>query len=322
MTVGATLLASFLITASRPATWALGLTGFLVRGGLVLVVAPIVVLPSAVGLANVLSPLVEDLAFGRRPDEVSALAATGLLLLLAWLVGGGLIAAATEAELVRRVLEDEELAGVAVAVTARPGRAWRVVVVRLLAHGPFVIALAWGALRVVAVAYRELTLPSDVAVPILLRVVLGTPDAVAAIVLAWLVGEAVGALAARRVVVLGEGVAAALRGGLGRFLRTPARALVLSTVTSTVLALVLAIGGFAGAAAWDGARGALAFDADPVPIVLLVATFTGLFLGGLVLLAVVTTWRNAVWTVDLAGTFGGTDRSDRVTGAGSPGLRP
>ncbi len=323
MTLGATLLASFLITVSRPATWPLGLLGFLVRGGFVLVLVPIVMLPSAVGLANVVAPLIEDIAFGRRPDELATLAGVGLLVALAWLIGGGLIGAAAEADLVRRVFEDEELIdhGPSRITSERPGRAWRVLVVRLIAHGPLVVALAWGALRIVTVTYRELTVPSDVTLPIALRIALGTPDAVAVIVLAWLVGEAVGALAARRVIVLGDGVAAALRGGLGRFLRAPLRGLSMAALTSALLVVVLAASGFAGSAAWDGVRGALAFDGDPVAILLLVAVFIGLFLGGLVLLAVVSTWRNAVWTVDLAGTFGGSDPSDRGTGGGSTGLR-
>lgn len=321
MTLGATLLASFLVTVSRPAAWSLGLVGFLLRGGLVLVVAPIVVVPSAVGLANVVAPLVEDIAFGRRPDELAALASAVAVALLLWIVGGGLIAAATEAELVRQVLADDELEALvrtspaAVPVASdRPGRAWRILVVRLIAYGPLIVALAWGAVRIVVVTYRELTVPSDVTLPIALRVVLGTPDAVAAVALTWLAGESVGALAARRIVVLGDGVAAALRGGLARFVRAPIRALAISTLTSGLLVLIVGLVGLATSAAWDAARGALAFDADPITLLLVVAAFIGLFLGGLVLIAVATTWRNAVWTVDLAGTFGGPDPSDRGTG--------
>jgi hypothetical protein len=321
MTLGATLLASFLVTVSRPAAWSLGLVGFLLRGGFVLVVAPIVVIPSAVGLANVVAPLIEDIAFGRRPDELAALAGVVAVAVLLWIVGGGLIAAATEAELVRQVLADDELEALvrtspaAVPVASdRPGRAWRILVARLIAYGPFVVALAWGAVRIVVVTYRELTVPSDVTLPIALRVVLGTPDAVAAVALTWLAGETVGALAARRIVVLGDGVAAALRGGLARFVRAPIRALAISTLTSGLLVLIVGLVGLATSAAWDAARGALAFDADPITLLLVVAAFISLFLGGLVLIAVATTWRNAVWTVDLAGTFGGPDRSDRGTG--------
>ena len=72
MGIGATAVAALLAILERPSTWLLGLVGFLVRGGWLIVLGPIVVLPTAVGLANVVAPLVEDIAFGRRSDEVIA----------------------------------------------------------------------------------------------------------------------------------------------------------------------------------------------------------------------------------------------------------
>ncbi len=306
MTIGATLTASLLITLARPATWPLGLVGFLLRGGLALVVAPIVVLPTPVGLANVLAPLLEDVAFGRRTGELAGLLAVAVGIVLAWLVVGGLSAAASEMEAARQVAADDELAidGVSRRVAATPGRAWRVVVVRLVAYVPLLIALAWGAVRLISVTYRELSVPSDVTVPIFLRVLTGAPDAIAAIALAWFVGEVVGALASRRIILLGEGVPRSLRGGLGRFLRHPGRELALAVLTTVVLALALALTGLAAAAAWDALRAALAFGHDPLIPLLLVLAFVGLFAGGLVLVSVVAAWRGAVWTVELAGTFG------------------
>ena len=176
-----------------------------------LVLIPIVILPTPVGLANVLAPLVEDIAFGRHSDELLSVIGIGGLALLAWLIGGGLVAAAVEGELVRRVASDDEVlgsrAGWPVAGVGR-GRAWRIVAARVIVHVPFVVALIWGSIRIVAVTYRELTVPSDVTAPIAARVLTGAPDAVAAIVLAWLVGETIGSHAARRIVLLGEGLPA------------------------------------------------------------------------------------------------------------------
>ncbi len=306
MTIGATLTASLLITLARPATWPLGLAGFLLRGGLAIVVAPIVVLPTPVGLANVLAPLLEDVAFGRRTIELAGLLAVVVGIVLVWLVVGGLVAAASEVEAARRVAADDELAvdGVSRPVALTAGRAWRVVVVRLVAYVPLLIALAWGAVRLVSVTYRELTVPSDVSTPIFVRVLAGAPDAIAAIALAWLVGEVVGALAARRIILLGEGAPRSLRHGLGRFLRHPARELALAALTTLVLGLALVLTGLAAAAAWDALRAALVFGRDPLLPLLLVLAFVGLFVGGLVLVSVVAAWRGAVWTVELAGTFG------------------
>ncbi|MGZ9160502.1 MAG: hypothetical protein ACXW4T_04995 [Candidatus Limnocylindrales bacterium] len=306
MTFGATLVASFLIALSRPITWPLGLVGLLIRGGLVLLVTPIVVLPTPVGLANVVAPLIEDVAFGRRPAELAALVLATGGVVLAWLIGGGIIAAAAERELVRAVAADDELAieGVARPIPDIAGRAWRVVVVRLIAHLPLLLALAWGAIRLVSVAYREFTLPSDVTLPVAVRVLAGAPDAVAAIGLAWLLGETFGALAARRVVLLGEGVPRALRGGLARFLRHPARVLAFNALTTVVLAAVIALTAVATNTVWDASRVALALGEDPFGPVVLVLALGGLFGSGSVVIALLTTWRSALWTVDLAGTFG------------------
>ncbi len=307
MTIGATLVASALIVLGRPSTWPLALAGFLVRGGFALVLIPIIILPTPVGLANVLAPLVEDIAFGRRSDELLSVLGIGGLALLAWLIGGGLMAAAVEGELVRRVASDDEVpgssAGWPVAGVGR-GRAWRIVAARVIVHLPFAVALIWGSIRIVAVTYRELTVPSDVTAPIAARVLTGAPDAVAAIVLAWLVGETIGAHAARRIVLLGEGLPGALRGALGQFVRHPFRGPWLTALTSAVLAAVLLVAGLAASTAWDAVRGSLAFGADPLAPVGLVVVLVALFGGGLTLVAVVLAWRSAIGTVDAAGTFG------------------
>ena len=46
MSAGAALVASLMVTLANPATWVLGLVTFLLRGGLLVVLAPIVVIPS------------------------------------------------------------------------------------------------------------------------------------------------------------------------------------------------------------------------------------------------------------------------------------
>ena len=196
MNIGATLLASFLVTLANRSTWPLGLATFLVRGGIVLVVAPIVVLPSSVGLGNILAPTITVLAFaGLSPDVVRLIVAIGALA-LAWLLIGGLFAAVVELDGMAIVAADE---GRPDRLHGSPGvgiwrRATRILGVRLVAHVPTFIALAWAGSRVVAVAYAELTLPSDVHTPIALRVVSGAADGVTLIVVAWLLGEMVGAL--------------------------------------------------------------------------------------------------------------------------------
>ena len=307
MTVGATLVASLLIALARPATWPLALAAFLLRGGILLVLAPIVVLPSAVGVSNVLTPLLSTFVFrGLTPSiafELSA-AAVGALL---WLVGGGVLAAAVESELTRSVATDDEAwpAGrspEAMAPAAHP--AWRVLTVRLIAHVPLLLALSWGAIRIVTVAYRELTVPSDVAVPLVFRVAGGATDAVVGVIVAWLLGETVGAVASRRVILLGDRVPGALGGAVVRLLRHPAWSVALAILPLVPVALVLTLVGLAGSATWEAMRAALAIGNDPLVVLTLVMVFVALFAGGLLLIGVMSAWRAALWTVELAGTFG------------------
>jgi len=308
VSVGATLTASLLAVLDRPSTWLLALVGFLIRGGWLIVLAPIVVVPTAVGVANVVAPLLEDVAFGRRTDEVLASAAIGLLVAAIWLVGGGLLAAATEVETVRRTTEDPERA----VVPTRRGRVWRVLAVRLLALLPLVVAIGWAALRFVGVAYRELTNPSDVAIPAAWRIVAGAPDAGLAVLGAWLFAEIVGAVGARRVVLAGDGVRAALRRGVAHLRSDAVRSIALASVSALALIVVLAISGLAAGTSWTALRAALADGDASTGTVAVLVLFVGLFAGGLVLIGLTTAWRSAVWTVELAdalpvrdGTFGG-----------------
>lgn len=306
MTVGAALVASLLLALARPRTWPLALATFLLRGGLLLVLAPIVVLPSAVALSNVLTPLLSTVVFRGFASVVQPFVVIGLGALL-WLCGGGLVAAAAESDQVRATASDDEawLAGRPPRLTPAEHPAWRVLTVRLIAHLPLLLALSWGAIRIVEVAYRELTVPSDVAVAIVLRVARGAPDAVAVVLGAWLLGETVGAIAARRVILLGERVPTALGRATGRLLRHPLRSAVLAAVPTVPLVLVLVAVGLAGSATWDALQAALSFGNDRLAILALLVMFIVLFGGGLLLVGVIAAWRAAAWTVELAGTFGG-----------------
>jgi hypothetical protein len=327
MSIGATLMASLLVVLDRPSTWPLALVTFLLRGGWLVVVAPIVVLPTAGGLANVVAPMVEDIAFGRRTEEVIGLVGVTVLVALVWLIGGGLIAAIAEVEAVRRIAGEPPRDG-GTAADGGPGwppggsdpsigdrgsvgPGWRVLVLRLIALVPLAIALAFGGYRLVTVAYRELTVPSDVALPVAWRIVSGAADGLALILVTWLFSEAVGALGARRVVQRGEGVRSALRGALRRIGIVPIRTTLLAIASTVVLIVIMAIGALASGAVWDALRSALGEGDITLGSVVLVVAFVAVFGGGLVLISLVAAWRVAIWTLEidprLAGTFGGGD---------------
>ena len=71
----------------------------------------------------------------------------------------------------------------------------------------------------------------------------------------------------------------------------------------------------AAGSAWGAASGALREPADPIRVLLAVASLVFLWIVGLVLVSVVCAWRSAVWTIAQVvgeGTFGGS--SDRRPG--------
>lgn len=305
MTVGATLVASLLAVLERPTTWPLALLGFLVRGGFLLVLAPIIVLPSAIGVANIVAPVLTSAL-------LSGLTATVLLLIVGvgaagvlWLLGGGLLAGAAEAEGIHRLADDETVALSGPAPDPSGRLAWRILAARMVAYLPLLLALAWGATRVVAATYREFTVPVDTVTPLVLRVVRAVPDAIALIVIAWLIGEVLGGLASRRVVMSDVSVPRAIGWALRHVARRPIQTVVLLAVPLVALVLVLVPSAAAAAAAWTAIRVTLADGMPPVLTLVAVLFLVVVWAGQLVLLGLVAAWRGSAWTLEVAGTFGG-----------------
>jgi hypothetical protein len=179
------------------------------------------------------------------------------------------------------------------------------------------LALAWAAWRIVAVGYQELTVPSDVAMPVAWRIALGAPDAFVLVGLTWLIGEAVGAIAARRIVLAGERGRDALRQAVHRSRRMPRRLLAFAAASTLVAVAVIALTAIAAGTAWDALRAAFARgDTSPGTIALLVV-FVALFCGGLVLLALTAAWRTAIWTLDVGRSRPGRSGEGAAPGRGT-----
>ena len=302
------LIRGLLVTLAVPATWPLTLAAFLLRGGFVAVLLPIVVLPSPVGLGNVLAPMLTAVAFRGLSGELVAGLGLVLLALAALVVFGGLVAALLEAEAIRlAVSADDDEAAVAPSAGIHPDArssethvAARILGARIVAHLPTVAAMTVGSVVLVTVAYRELTSPADVATPIVLRVLRGAPEAVAAVVAFWMLGEILGGIAARRIVNSGAGMRLALREACTECIRHPLTVLLRSLVPTAALVVVLVPSILAASAAWALVRVALPSDPDPLaaPAVVL---FVGVWTVGLLLIGVTTAWRGAVWSVGLGG---------------------
>jgi hypothetical protein len=295
----------------RPRLWPLGLASFLLRGGLVVYLLPIVVVPSTVGVATWVGPSAITAA-GPSDRFIAAVVAAALLAVL-WFVLGGLVAAAAEAALIQQTLETDEGGA-----PADASRAWlpganapsnapsidaglclRLLLVRLIAAIPLVVALAWGLGRIVSAGYAELTTPGDTATPLPVRVLLDVPEVIVAVLATWLLAETVAGIAARRIVLFGDRVPAAAAGMAVQVARHPLA--TLGTVAVTILsALALVVPGLVSSAiAWDRLGDAIVADAGPLPIVVLTVLFVAIWVSGLALAGAAAAWRSVAWTLEV-----------------------
>lgn len=320
MSRSAAVLASLLVTLGRPAWWVLALSAFLIRGGVLLFLLSIVVIPSPLAISNVVAPLVTSVAFGRNGDVV-VLAAVAAVAIFVWLVVGGWLAAAIELVLVR----EAAVAAVDEGVSDRPtptvgpnhepqprdrDLAGGLLAARLVVGLPLAVAVGLGAVRIVAVAYAELTTPTDVALSLPIRVARGATAEIAIIVVAWLVAELLGGIAGRRVALAGAGVGEAVRSAVVAAVRRPRSTIVPWLLWTVVLWVVLGGLLIAVRLTWDEAQAAMStVRPDGIGIAARLVLFVAVWLAGLVLAGLLT----AIRTV--GGTF-----LDVRTGAGrAPG---
>ena len=101
MSVGTILVSSLLAALAHPVAWPVALAGFLVRGGIVLFLVPILVLPSPVGLSDVIAPTLSSVALGGVTVELVALVGAIGALGIAGVLLAGWFAAAMEEALIR-----------------------------------------------------------------------------------------------------------------------------------------------------------------------------------------------------------------------------
>jgi len=196
---------------------------------------------------------------------------------------------------------DEGVSGDVPLPPARSGSAigWRVVAIRLMAWLPLAIAIGIGLARIVDVAYLELTRPSDVVTPLLVRVAGETVSQLGLIVVAWAVGEVVGGVATRRVSLTPANYGA----GLGWAIRTsaarPLSWLVPWIGTTVVLALVMAPTLAASGFAWSRAVDALSDRRlDPIAALLTMLLFVTVWLAAMLLSGAILAVRSASQTFE------------------------
>lgn len=280
-------------TLGRPEWWAIALAAFLIRGGILLVLLPIVALPSVASLVSTVSPVVEVVYLGRPTLEGVLLASAVIALTIAGLAAAGLVGSWLDLALLRLATEDEDLDRGWRPVRRSPRRA---LAIRLVAHLPTLVAIGYGVLRVITVGYAEFISPSDPGVPIEARILANVPDVIVLVIVAWLIGETVGSLAARRA-SSGLGMAGAL-GASCRQVVAP-RGLATLALTSAV------IGGLAvpfllvASRAWQHLRGYLLDGATTVQLGAAVVLLVASWILGLAILGAGLAWRANAWTSEV-----------------------
>jgi hypothetical protein len=286
--------ASFLAALARPGWWAVALAAFLLRGGFLLIILPIVSLPTVANLTTLIGPTVQDMLLGGPSLESlllgSAVLGAALVVVYALAYAGSWL----DLQLVREATADDDVdLGWSL---ANPSPAAGLGL-RLVAHIPTAMALGYASIRIVDAVYLELTSPGNAVIPLPVRVLGHLPNALISLGVAWLVGEAVGGLAARRVAA-GEPV----WGALGRSIRqvVSPRGLATLAVTSGALAALLVPFVVSTQTAWRSVRVSLYDGLDPAITLAAVVLLVGTWVLGLTVLGALLAWRATAWTLQIA----------------------
>jgi hypothetical protein len=286
---------AILATIGQGRWWLLALAAFLVRGGLLLVVIPLLILPSPADVASLVLPSVAGTGLAHPTGALVAILAVTGLITFGLVVVTTVLGTWLEAALVDATAADEEVE--ALAPTERLGRVplEAALEVRLAAHLPTAVALGFGVFAFADALTSELVSPRPGS-PLLVQVLQRAPLAAGLIAAAWLAGEAWGGLALRRLATT-TSTRAALRAGLGDLVRPSGLAtLVLTTV---VVALPLVALWLAAGRAFDRLWPLLVEPADDGIVLLALGLLVGTWFAGLWLLGIALAWRSAAWTAEV-----------------------
>lgn len=286
--------ASLLVVLAQPRWWVLSLAGFLARGGLIVLVIPMVALPSTTAIANAVGPALVGFLFGGPSTSFLLLVGSIVGALVAWLLVSGLLGAALDLSMSRQAITGGDLAPYP---SSREPGLWAATVVRWLAHVPTLAALWWGATALVSATYQELVQPGDATIPLPLRVILDVPVPLAILAVTWLLGEAVGGLAVRHL-AWGAGIRRSLARAVLALLRPSAVAVLV--LTDLVIAVVIATGGLAISISFQHAQFLLIDRGPVIGQVLALILLSGSWIATASLIAVATAWRATAWTYEAA----------------------
>ena len=289
-----------MVTLVRPASWVLGLAGFLAGGGLLIVAWPILVLPTPTGLQNALGTPVSSLVFGSPSAGLVALivgVVGGLLLVGAAALLAGAWAERQGIEMALEAAADEGLIGSGPDLRGAPG-AGRVALVRLLSLVPVAVVLALAWQPIYDVAYHELILPAELVTPLPIRVIRSVPWLLAGVAATWFLSDTAAAEGVRRLVLERRSVPVAWAMGWVDLVRRPFRVLGSALLGLAVLVLLTGPSLAAAAVGWQRVRDVLGSGQGPVLVLVAVLLWVAIWLGGLVLAAVGAAFRSAAMTME------------------------
>ncbi len=327
------LAAAFCLANSDVPTVALA--GFLIRGGLALLLLPSVVLPSVIAIAGATGVRAFTLSGDPTPWFVGVLAVAGIGA-LAWLVLSLAIGSLTDRWLVREAVELGYDGADRFQPAAGPGLIAGMASVRLACLVPLAAALAWAGGRVYTATYNELTLPSDVAAALPIRVLGDATDAVAIVAATWLACETVAAIAVRRMILTGASPWRAIGSAIVQIVRRPLWTLLAVAISfaATGVALALAFLGTATAYGWVAATarsdqpivvklgfGALTTTRDfrPLAFLLAVVALAAAWLVALALAGLTSAWRSGAITHEVMAALGNRTIDTEVAGVTETG---
>lgn len=300
-----------------PALWLLGLLGFAARGGFVVLVVPIVTIPSPV----LLSILFRGEISTSGVTPAFATLAVAIVAALALCMLFGLFAAAyADVTAYERSMRDQETDQLRNGLTIRAlvpseRRSLIIWVAAIESAGlvPILLAVLATVDRLAEVLVHELQAPSALDVPLTLRVVRDiTPELLVTLVVA-IIAEVFVSMGARRLMAsrLGLLQPAAPAGGevrivlagARRALRHPGRTTAataaawvatLATVVPVLCAVMIAWGGVRDVLLTPGLDDAARIAASAIALVV----FGSIWFTGLVLVGVGSALRTAIWSVD------------------------
>ena len=291
---------AFVVTLVRPASWALGLAGFLTGGGLVIVAWPILVLPTPTGLQNALGTPVSSLVFGSPSPGLLALIVSGAVVSVAVLAGALVAGAWAERQGIEMALVaagDEGLIPAPPDLRGAPGTG-RVALIRLASLVPVAVALALAWQPLYDVTYHELILPDDLVTPLPIRVIRSVPWLLAGIAATWLVSDTAAAEGVRRLVLERRSLPAAWALGWADLVRRPVRVLGAALAGIVVLVLLMVPSLILAAVGWQRVRDLVGSGQPPALVLAAVLVWVAIWLGGLVLTAVGAAFRSATMTME------------------------